>query len=49
MTEHENSLRDDAAHTSVIGCSMSLVICAPFFSKSRFVGNFMRAASQVIL
>jgi len=49
MAKHEDKPNDDAARTSVIGWLMSFVICAFFFSSSRFVGNFMRAASQVIL
>jgi hypothetical protein len=49
MTKHEDKPNDGTVGTSVIGWLMSFVICALFFSSSRFVGNFMRAASQVIL
>ena len=31
IVEYDDSSRDDATHTSVIGWLMSLVICAPFF------------------
>jgi hypothetical protein len=47
--KHEDKPNDDAARTSVIGWLMSFVICAFFFASSRFVGNFIRAASQVTL
>jgi hypothetical protein len=49
MAEQENSSRGDTARTLVIARLMSLVICAPFFSKSHFVGNLIRASSHAIL
>jgi hypothetical protein len=49
MVEYENSSRDDTTHTLVIDRLMSLLICAPFFSKSPFVGNLICASSQASL
>jgi hypothetical protein len=49
MVEYQDRLHDDEARTSVMGWLTSFVIRARFLSSSRFVGNFMRAVSQVSL